>query len=307
MTHKVIIIGAGPAGYTAAIYTGRALLNPLLLTGSPCSSQLTMASEVENYPGFYASLSGVELINNFRKHAEKFGTRFIEKSVSSVNFSVYPFEIFTDDEKLQALSVIIATGSAAKWLGLESERKLIGRGVSACAICDAGFFKGKDVMVIGGGDAAVHDALYLQKYAKSVTVIHRRDKLRASRIYQDRAFSQPKIKFMWNCVVEEIMGVEEGRVKGVRVRNVKTNQEDTVSCEGVFIAIGHTPNTALFKGVLELDEKGYIKVRDGTCTNVAGVFACGDVVDPVYRQAVVAAGSGCMAALDCIRFLEKKA
>ncbi|MEM3539006.1 MAG: thioredoxin-disulfide reductase [Nitrososphaerales archaeon] len=299
---NIIILGSGPAGLTAAIYSARANLNPLVITGLPPGGQLILASEVENYPGFPDGISGYELIDRMRKQAERFGAEFLENNANSVNLLSYPFEVKVEDEIYKAKAIIIATGASAKWLGLESEKRLIGKGVSSCATCDAPLFNNKDVVVVGGGNTAIHDALLLTKYAKKVTVIHRRDKLRATRILQDRAFKNDKIIFKWNSLVDDIIG--DKKVEGVIIRDVNTGEKSRIECQGVFIAIGHKPNTELFKGQIELDENGYIVRRNNTETSIKGVFVAGDVCDPHYKQAVVAASMGCQAAIDAENYLE---
>ncbi len=302
MTHKVIILGSGPAGLTAAIYTARAELKPLVIGGAEAGGQLMLTTEVENYPGFPDGILGPELIDKTRAQAKKFGTEFIDRNATSLDFKSKPFKIFTGDEVHEAEAVIIATGSSAKWLGLPSEKRLRGHGVSACATCDGFFFKGKDVVVVGGGDTAMEESLFLTKFASKITVVHRRDQLRASRYMQERASKNDKIGFLWNSVIEEILGQDS--VDGVRLKNVATGEKTELKCQGVFIAIGHLPNTELFKGHIELDAKGYVVVKNRTRTSVEGVFAAGDVQDHIYRQAVTAAGSGCMAALDSEKYLE---
>lgn len=302
---RLIIIGSGPAGYTAALYVARSNLEPLVFAGDQPGGQMMLTTEVENYPGFPDGVLGPDLMELMRKQAERFGAQILFQSVTAVDFSSRPFKVFAGADEYTADAVIIATGASAKWLGLESEARLRGRGVSACATCDAPFFRGKDVVVVGGGDTAMEDALFLTKFAKSVTVIHRRDRLRASKVMQEQAFSNPKIRFLWNSVVEEIIG--DKVVEGIAIKNVRTEQVTQLACQGVFIAIGHEPNTQIFKGQLALDGKGYILTKDHTRTSVEGVFAAGDVHDPRYRQAVTAAAFGCMAAMDAEKLLDEKA
>ncbi len=302
---KVIIIGSGPAGYTAAIYAARANLSPLMFIGSQWGGQLMLTTLVENYPGFVDAIMGPELMEIFRKQAERFDTEIIGEDVTAVDFSRRPFRVTAGERTYEALSVIIATGASAKLLGLESEKKLMGRGVSTCATCDGFFFKDKNIMVVGGGDSAMEEALYLARLGRKVEVVHRRATLRASKIMQERAFKNPKIEFIWNSAVEEILDVSKGMVTGVRLKALKTGQGTERPVDGLFIAIGHQPNTQLFKGQIELLPNDYIKVVPGTTqTSVPGVFAAGDVQDFTYRQAVTAAGSGCMAALEAERYLE---
>ena len=300
---NVVIIGSGPAGLTAAIYAGRANLSPLLIEGAQAGGQLTLTTEVENYPGFHHAIMGPDLIKEMRAQAERFGTEFLRGDVSAVDFNRSPITLAIDGERtLETRALIIATGASANMLGLPSERRLIGHGVSTCATCDGSFFRGKELVVVGGGDSAIEEALFLTKFATKVTVVHRRDRLRASKIMQDRARKNPKIGFIWNAAVEEILG--DPLVTGIRLRDVKTGAVTEKPCSGLFVAIGHSPNTTLFASQLDLDEKGYIKTHDGTHTSLPGVFAAGDVQDHRYRQAVTAAGSGCMAAIDCEHWLE---
>jgi len=301
---NLIIIGSGPAGLTAAIYAARANLSPLIIQGLEPGGQLTLTALVENYPGFAEGIDGSALMGEMRKQAERFGADIIPDRAVRVSLASSPFKVSTDEQEHETRSLIIASGASSTLLGLESEKKLMGRGVSTCATCDAAFFRGKNVVVVGGGDLALEDALFLTRFASRVTVIHRRDKLRASKILQERAFSNRKIDFAWDSVVESILDPEKGRVTGVRIKNVKTGVLTDTLCNGVFVAIGHKPNTEIFRGQLDMDEKGYIKTSRGTSTSVTGVFAAGDVRDPIYRQAITAAGSGCMAALDAQHYLE---
>ncbi|MDJ0270923.1 MAG: thioredoxin-disulfide reductase [Aigarchaeota archaeon] len=302
--YDVIIIGSGPAGYTAAIYTCRANLKTLIIAGIESGGQLMLTREVENYPGFPEGVLGPDLMERMRQQAENMGAEIIYEDATAVDFKGYPLKVFVEDREYVAKAVIIATGASPKWLGLESEKRLLGRGVSSCATCDGPLFKGaNNVVVVGGGDAAMEYALYLANLVNKVTVVHRRDKLRASKVMQERAFSNPKIEFIWNSVVSDILG--ENRVEGVKVENVQSGEENVIKCEAVFIAIGHKPNTDIFRGQIELDEIGYVKLHNGMETSVRGVFAAGDVHDYKYRQAITAAGYGCMAAMEAIRFIEE--
>lgn len=299
----VVVIGSGPAGLTAALYAARANLEPLVLQGLEPGGQLTTTTDVENYPGYPDGVLGPEMMQDFEKQAARFGAELRWGSVTAVDLSVRPFRLLVDDEKpLLADSVIVATGASAKYLGLENERRLLGRGVSACATCDGAFFRNEDLAIVGGGDTAMEEALFLTRFARKVYVIHRRGELRASQIMQERAFAHDKIEFIWNTEVVDVLG--EDAVEGLRLRNRETGEESTLAVAGFFVAIGHQPNTDLFRGWLDMDETGYIVTKPGsTYTNIAGVFACGDAQDHVYRQAVTAAGTGCMAAIDAERWL----
>jgi len=300
---KVLIIGSGPAGYTAAIYAARAGMSPVLYTGGQPGGQLTITTDVENYPGYPEGIMGPEMMEDFRKQAERFGTQVRYGLVTKVDFSSHPHTVVVDDQKtILAETVIISTGASAKWLGLESETRLNGRGVSACAVCDGFFFRGQEVAIVGAGDTACEEASYLANICSKVYMIVRRDEMRASQIMQKRVKNNPKIEILWNTETQEILGAEE--VTGMRILNTKTEKISEISISGFFVAIGHEPNTAIFKEFITMDEAGYIKTIPGTSkTNVEGVFACGDAQDHVYRQAVTAAGTGCMAALDAERFL----
>jgi thioredoxin reductase (NADPH) len=306
---QVIIIGSGPAGLTAAIYTARANLAPLIIEGEPSSTsdqpggQLMLTTEVENFPGFPDGIMGPELMGNFRAQAERFGAEFITEKVTRVDFSERPFKVYVRDHEYTADSIIVSTGAQSLMLGVEDENRLLGHGLSTCATCDGFFFRGQEIAVVGGGDSAVEEATFLTKFASKVTLIHRRDQLRASKIMQERALSNPKIEMRWNAVVTGLIG--EHTLEGARLRDTVTGEESVLAVSGLFVAIGHRPNTDLFGGVLDMDENGYLVTRPGSSyTNIDGVFACGDVQDHTYRQAITAAGSGCMAAIDCERWLE---
>lgn len=304
MSRKVIILGSGCAGCTAAIYAARADLKPLMIEGIQPGGQLAITTDVENYPGFPKGIQGPELTNLMKAQAVRFGTEVIQGNITKVNLSRRPFKIWIDTKAYETETLIIATGASAKWLGLESEQKLIGKGVSACATCDAFFFKNQDVVVVGGGDTAMEEAAFLTKFAKKVTIVHRRDQLRASKIMQKRAKDNPKIEFIWDTVVEEVYDAAKNKVTGVKLKNVKTKETKSLACDGLFLAIGHQPNTNFFKGQIELDVKGYIKTKlPSMAASVPGVFACGDCQDFIYKQAVTAAGTGCIAAMDAERFL----
>jgi thioredoxin reductase (NADPH) len=303
--HKVIIIGSGPAGFTAALYAARANLSPVLIEGAQPGGQLMTTTEVENYPGFPKGILGPEMMEKFRHQAKRFGAVNLMKNVERVDFSRKPLAIWADGEEYKSLSVIVATGASAKTLGLEVEKKLMGYGMSACAVCDGFFFKGKDLIVVGGGDSAMEESIFLTKFANKVTVVHRRDRLRASKIMQNRAMKNPKIDFIWNSTLVDVIGEREGGVKAVKLLNVFNKEVTERPAGGVFYAIGHSPNSEVFRGQIEMDQIGYILTKNGTtATNIEGVFAAGDVVDKRYRQAVTAAGMGCMAALDAEKYLE---
>ncbi len=299
---EVIIIGGGPAGLTAGLYTARAGFNPLIIEGLSAGGQLVITTTVENFPGFPNGIDGPKLIENIRKQSLKFNARFITSDVQAVNLFADPFTVLVDDRIIETRSLIIATGSSSKWMGLDSEKKFIGRGVTSCATCDAPFYKGKVVGVVGGGDTACEEALYLTRFAEKVYLIHRRDQLRASKIMAERVFNEDRIDIQWNSVVDEVLG--ENFVTGARIRDTKTDKSRILDFDGLFVAIGHNPNTEVFKGQVELDDNGYVRTGNYTKTNIKGVFACGDVADPVYKQAITAAGTGCMAALDTIKYLE---
>lgn len=304
---KVIIIGSGPAGFTAALYASRANLNPLIFEGLQPGGQLTITTEVENYPGFEHGIQGPELMEVMRKQALRFGAESVYKIITKVDFSKRPFTLWADEEQYTADAVIVATGASAQWLGLPSEKEYSGYGVSACATCDGFFFRNQEVYVVGGGDTAMEEANFLTKFASKLTLVHRRDEFRASKVMQERVLKNPKVSVEWNTVVEEVLGVTENNKKkmtGLKLKNVKTGEIKQVKADGLFLAIGHKPNTGLFKGILDMHDNGYLNVQPGsTKTNIEGVFAAGDVADHYYRQAITAAGTGCMAALDAERWL----
>jgi thioredoxin reductase (NADPH) len=304
----LIIIGSGPAGLTAAVYSARANLQPLIIEGEQVSStdgpggQLMLTTEVENYPGFVDGIMGPELMMNMRAQAARFGAEYLTRRVSRVDFSSSPFRVWVDDEEFASKTVIVSTGAKALMLNLPSEQRLLGYGVSTCATCDGFFFRGQEIAVVGGGDSAVEEATFLTKFAASVTIIHRRKELRASKIMQDRAFSNPKIRFIWDSAVTDVVG--DKKMEGLQISSLVTGETSTLGATGLFVAIGHSPTTELFQGQLDMDDAGYLITHDGSKTNVSGVFACGDVQDHIYRQAITAAGSGCMAAIDAERWLE---
>jgi thioredoxin reductase (NADPH) len=305
MPENVIVIGSGPSGLTAALYAARANLQPLVIEGAAPYGQLMLTTDVENFPGFPDGVLGPELMEKFRAQAERFGSKFITADATRVDFSQRPFVVEVGEATYEADSVIVSTGAKARMLDVPGERELLGRGVSTCATCDGFFFRGRELVVIGGGDSAMEEAIFLTKFATKVTIIHRRDTLRASKIMQERALANEKISFVWDTVVEEVQGTDSGAVTGLKLKNVKTGEASDFATDGLFIAIGHDPNTQLFKGQLELDDNGYITVQHPrTQASVDGVFACGDVVDHIYRQAITAAGTGCAAAIDAEKFLE---
>ena len=312
-THEVVILGSGPAGLTAAIYAARANLKPVVIEGEPSSTgdqpggQLMITTDVENYPGFPSGVLGPDLMRDFRSQAERFGAQMVTEKATKVDFSDRPFKIWVGDTDTEpdylSEAVIVSTGAQSIMLGLEAEERMVGRGLSTCATCDGFFFRDQEIAVVGGGDSAMEEATFLTKFASKVTIVHRRDQLRASRIMQERAFANEKIEFLWNHVVTDLLGEE--KLQGAQVQNTQTGEESTLDVTGLFIAIGHTPNTGLFAGQLDMKENGYLTTdADSTCTNVEGVFACGDVQDDYFRQAVTAAGSGCMAAIEAERWLE---
>lgn len=302
---NVIIIGSGPAGLTAAIYTSRALLNPFMIEGEEVGGQLMTTTEVENFPGFHHGITGPDLMVEMKKQAERFGTRFLSRNVTKVDTTSRPFKVWVGNDMYQAQSLIISTGASAKYLGLESEKKFLGRGVSACATCDGAFFKNQEVVIVGGGDTAMEEATFLTRFASHVTIVHRRDSFRASKIMVDKALANPKISVIWDSTIEEIKG--DKTVQSVSIRHLKTNALTEKNVQGVFIAIGHKPNTDLFKNALKMNDVGYLTTQPfSTSTSVEGIFAAGDVADDIYRQAITAAGTGCMAAMDCERWLERQ-
>ncbi len=304
MLRNVIIIGTGPAGLTAALYSARANLNPLVIEGLEAGGQLMLTTLVENFPGFRDGIMGPELMTEMRAQSERFGAEIRTGNVTSVDLRRHPFVVKAGEQEYQCRTLIIATGASARWLGLDSERALMGHGVSSCATCDGFFFKGRPIAVVGGGDTAIEEALFLTKFASHVTLVHRRDALRASKVMQDKALAHGKISFEWDSVVEEIKDPSQKAVTAAVLRNLKTGARKELAIDGLFVAIGHTPNTKLFEGQVDMNENGYILTRSGTQTNIPGVFACGDVQDHVYRQAITAAGTGCMAAIDAERYLE---
>jgi len=305
-SYNVVIMGSGPAGLTAALYTARANLEPLVFEGPEAGGQLTTTTDVENFPGFPDGIMGPELMDLMKEQSERFGAQCVQKAVTAVDFSKRPFLVSTEDEQILASTFIISSGATARMLGLPSERELVGYGVSTCATCDGFFFRDKELVVVGGGDSAMEESIFLTKFATRVTVVHRRDKLRASVIMQQRARENEKIDFIWNGVVEDVLGSREDGVTGVRIKDVVTGESYVKECQGMFVAIGHTPNSEIFRGQLDMDDNGYLITSNGTSeTSVAGVFAAGDIQDTRYKQAITAAGSGCMAAMDAEKFIEE--
>ncbi len=305
-SYKVVIMGSGPAGLTAALYAARANLEPLVFEGPEAGGQLTTTTDVENFPGFPNGIMGPELMDLMREQSERFGAQCVQKAVTAVDFSERPFRVSTEDEQILASTFIISSGATARMLGLPSERELVGYGVSTCATCDGFFFRDKELVVVGGGDSAMEESIFLTKFATRVTVVHRRDRLRASVIMQQRARENEKIDFIWNGVVEDVLGSREDGVTGVRIKDVVTGESYVKECQGMFVAIGHTPNSGIFRGQLEMDDNGYLITNNGTSeTSIAGVFAAGDIQDTRYKQAITAAGSGCMAAMDAEKFIEE--
>lgn len=304
MEKRILIIGSGPAGYTAAIYASRAGINTTVISGTQPGGQLTLTTEVENFPGFSNGILGPLLMDEMKKQAERFGSRIIDDTITAVDFKARPFKVKGHEQTYESDAIIVATGASAKWLGLESEKRLQGKGISACATCDGFFFKNKDVVVVGGGDTALEEANFLTRFADNVTILHRSNTFKASRFMQQKTFSNPKIKYSWNSIVQEVLG--ETKVEGIRIQNLVDNSSSILRCDGVFVAIGHRPNTEIFQGILEVNEKGYLVRKNKTMSNVEGVFVAGDVYDYDYRQAITAAGSGCEAAIDAARWLEAR-
>ncbi len=301
----MVIIGSGPAGLTAAVYAARANLQPLLIEGKEPGGQLTLTTMVENFPGFPEGIMGPQLMEDMRKQAQRFGAEIVNGYVHAVKLTEQPFRVYYGDKEVEARTVVISTGSSAKLIGIKSELDLMGHGVSTCATCDGFFFRGKEIAVVGGGDSAMEEATFLTKFATKVSLIHRRDTLRASKIMQDRALANPKIQFVWNTAVEEVLGDKAAGVKGLRLKNIKSEETSVLNVDGLFVAIGHNPNTEIFRGQVDLDNRGYVRTQPfSTRTNIPGVFACGDVQDPTFKQAITAAGTGCMSAIEAERWLE---